>query len=1054
VPLGKEPMLGGRNTGSILRRWFSNAVSGQLRRVCRRRTARLRVEELEPRDLLSSLVMPLGASITAGYPSNQGGYRAPLLSQLSNAGISITYVGSQTTYNPSTQPNLKHEGHIGYFLADIDGLVRNGLITQYNPDIILLYAGTNNLLTDQNAAWVKTDYAPLLDDIFAAKPSVRVIVAPLFTASGVDAGALDNFNIGTRVFDAQQHIVGYSGGLAQLVTAEQQQGRSITFVDNMRSSLSTSDLVDGVHPTDSAYQTMGGIWFAALQAVTSGQLTNVAPTGPTGLVATAVSGTQINLTWTTNSLTESGFKVDVATSYDFSQGLTTWTASAGSDKLSVTGLTLGTTYYFRVRATNSFGDSPNSLLASATILPSGWVATDIGGPGLAGSTSFDGATWTVRGGGTNIWDPADQFQYAYTTVSGDANIVARVTSMQNTSSTAKAGLMFRDGTSATAAFVDVMQRPDNTVVMQWRDTAGGTSDWNGAGLGSTSSVKWLKLTRTGNVFAASYAATAGTPSSSDWVLVGTRTVAMAAPITGLAVTASNNSALCAATFTNVTLGHLAPTLTASVVSSSRVNLSWVANGSGQTGFKVERATDSGFSQNLILLTTTAANVTAYADTTVSSGMTYYYRVRATYSDGDSPNSNTASASVTPPAAPSGLTATTNGGQVNLNWVATGSGQTGFKVERATDNGFTQNLILLTTTAANVTSYADSTVSGGLTYYYRVRATNGIGDSPNSNTASATTLPSGWTAADIGGPGVAGSTAFDGTIWTVRGGGTNIWDPADQFQYAYTTVGGDATLVARVTSIQNTSALAKAGLMFRDGTGATAAFVDVMQRPDNTVAMQWRDTAGGTSDWNGAGLGGTASVKWLKLTRGGNVITAYYAATAGTPSSSDWVLVGTRTVAMTAPTTGLAVTAQNNSALCTATFTNVSFTGQWVQTTAADFGAGSNSGTQVTNTSGGEVQLASGSLNGTFTSVVFDATRVASWGPVSWTSNVPTGTTLTVQTRSGNSPAPDGTWSVWATAGNGQAGPSPAGRYVQYRVTLTSTSASLTPVLFDITFLWS
>jgi hypothetical protein len=60
----------------------------------------------------------------------------------------------------------------------------------------------------------------------------------------------------------------------------------------------------------------------------------------------------------------------------------------------------------------------------------------------------------------------------------------------------------------------------------------------------------------------------------------------------------------------------------------------------------------------------------------------------------------------------------------------------------------------------------------------------------------------------------------------------------------------------------------------------------------------------------------------------------------------------------------------------------------------------------------------------------------------------------VQTRSGNTPNPDGSWSAWAAVNNGQSVPSPAGRYLQYRVILTSTNASLTPVLFDITFLWT
>jgi hypothetical protein len=128
------------------------------------------------------------------------------------------------------------------------------------------------------------------------------------------------------------------------------------------------------------------------------------------------------------------------------------------------------------------------------------------------------------------------------------------------------------------------------------------------------------------------------------------------------------------------------------------------------------------------------------------------------------------------------------------------------------------------------------------------------------------------------------------------------------------------------------------------------------------------------------------------------------------------------------------------------------TGQFVQSAAADFNAGTHSGT-MTISSGG-VQLASGSLSGIFTSAILDATRLAIWGTASWTANVPSGTTLVVETRSGNTATPDNTWSAWAAVLSGQTVASPSARFLQYRVKLTSTSSSLTPALFSITFLWT
>src|SRR5262249_10058857 len=92
-----------------------------------------------------------------------------------------------------------------------------------------------------------------------------------------------------------------------------------------------------------------------------------------------------------------------------------------------------------------------------------------------------------------------------------------------------------------------------------------------------------------------------------------------------------------------------------------------------------------------------------------------------------------------PTAPSGLSATAaSTSQINLSWTDNSSNETGFKIERATDSGFTQNLTLVTTTAAGVTSYSNTGLTSNTTYYYRVRATNASGDSSNSNTANATT----------------------------------------------------------------------------------------------------------------------------------------------------------------------------------------------------------------------------------------------------------------------------------------------------------------------------
>jgi hypothetical protein len=79
-------------------------------------------------------------------------------------------------------------------------------------------------------------------------------------------------------------------------------------------------------------------------------------------------------------------------------------------------------------------------------------------------------------------------------------------------------------------------------------------------------------------------------------------------------------------------------------SSSQVNLSWTDNSTNERGIKVERATSRGpWSQ----IATTGPNITSYSSTGCSASTTYYYRVRATNTAGDSAYSNIASAT-TPP----------------------------------------------------------------------------------------------------------------------------------------------------------------------------------------------------------------------------------------------------------------------------------------------------------------------------------------------------------------------------------------------------------------------
>jgi hypothetical protein len=110
-----------------------------------------------------------------------------------------------------------------------------------------------------------------------------------------------------------------------------------------------------------------------------------------------------------------------------------------------------------------------------------------------------------------------------------------------------------------------------------------------------------------------------------------------------AYTGSNNSAYSTSVNATTTIcPPAAPTLlAATAISATQISLSWQDNSSNESGIKVERSPDgvSGWT----LLTTVGANVTGYADNGVACATPYHYRVRATNTGGDSPNSNVANA---------------------------------------------------------------------------------------------------------------------------------------------------------------------------------------------------------------------------------------------------------------------------------------------------------------------------------------------------------------------------------------------------------------------------
>jgi rhamnogalacturonan endolyase len=212
-------------------------------------------------------------------------------------------------------------------------------------------------------------------------------------------------------------------------------------------------------------------------------------------------------------------------------------------KNTVATFTKAATYNFLVTVTDASGLSATSSVTVPVSFGALTDSVDVGSPTTAGGLSFNPASgaYTIKGGGADVWGTADQFRYGYVPFGGNGEVIARVVSSTNTNASAKAGVMFRDSTAASAAYAYVWVSPSNAVKFETRAANGVASAYSVSATPGGSPV-WVKLVRSGaaaNQFAAFYSL-----NGVNWTQVGaTQTVAMAASaLAGLAVTSHNNTA--------------------------------------------------------------------------------------------------------------------------------------------------------------------------------------------------------------------------------------------------------------------------------------------------------------------------------------------------------------------------------------------------------------------------------------------------------------------------------------------------------------------------------
>ncbi len=454
--------------------------------------------------------------------------------------------------------------------------------------------------------------------------------------------------------------------------------------------------------------------------------TSTAPSAPSGLAATAVSSTQVKLTWSDNSPSlSSSFKIDRSTDggSTFSPLASTL---AGVTSYTDSGLAPGTKYVYRVRASNSVGYSSWSNTASATT--------------PTGSTTFvSDMSWVSS---TNGWGPVERDKSVGGQNAGDGNTITLngVTYAKGLGAHAASTVVVNLNKQFTTFLSDIGVDDETgagTVVFQV--LADGVKIYDSGVMTQTSTTRQVSVDVT-NVTQLTLVVTNGGDNidydHADWANARLQSGAPSQP-------------------------PAAPSkLIATAVSPTQINVTWqgVAN---ESGYRVERSIDG---TNFTPLASVGADFVSYADTSVSGDTLYYYRVIATNASGDSPPSNVDFARpMQPPSAPSNLAASApSAGQVNLSWIINDTNEEeNFVIERSTSSTGGWAVIATLPEAETYTDTAN--LQAGATYFYRVKAVNLAGVSPYSNIASVTTPTS-----------TTGSVTFisTGSTWKYLDNGTN------------------------------------------------------------------------------------------------------------------------------------------------------------------------------------------------------------------------------------------------------------------------------------------
>src|SRR5262245_60808281 len=182
---------------------------------------------------------------------------------------------------------------------------------------------------------------------------------------------------------------------------------------------------------------------------------------------------------------------------------------------------------------------------SAQTTPWGWTPADVGAPATTGTAAFSPGLIAMSSSGAEVNGTTDQFSFLYRPITGDATVIARVSSFTNVDPFSQAGVMIRESTDPGARHAFVFVTGGNGVGFRRRLQTGGATEHT-SGLAGAAPV-WLKVERRGTTLTASRSA-----DGAVWTPFGTASVSMAPTVlVGLAVSSHKLSGSVLAGFTSV-----------------------------------------------------------------------------------------------------------------------------------------------------------------------------------------------------------------------------------------------------------------------------------------------------------------------------------------------------------------------------------------------------------------------------------------------------------------------------------------------------------------------